>query len=92
MRTGLILSVDRRNTLVEAEEVISLALKFRSKGVLGVDLCGDPAKGDVRIFEARWQKPWRTWLPPLHVPGSDVQFLVIHSKGLECFTHVFAEV
>ncbi|KAK8248929.1 hypothetical protein IWZ00DRAFT_509534 [Phyllosticta capitalensis] len=56
MRTGLILSVDRRNTLVEAEEVISLALKFRSKGVLGVDLCGDPAKGDVRIFSGAFAR------------------------------------
>ncbi|KAL1628087.1 hypothetical protein SLS56_006017 [Neofusicoccum ribis] len=50
MRSSLILSVDRRNTLIEAEEVVSLALSLQSKGVVGVDLCGDPAKGDVRVF------------------------------------------
>ncbi|KAH9878005.1 hypothetical protein J1614_003222 [Plenodomus biglobosus] len=50
MRAFLILSIDRRNTVSEAEEVVDLAIKYRSSGVVGVDLCGDPAKGDVRIF------------------------------------------
>lgn len=50
MRAFLILSVDRRNTAAEAEEVVDLALKHRSAGVVGVDLCGNPAKGDVRVF------------------------------------------
>ena len=50
MRAFLILSIDRRNTVIEAEEVINLAIKYQSAGVVGVDLCGDPAKGDVRIF------------------------------------------
>jgi adenosine deaminase len=50
MRAFLILSIDRRNTVAEAEEVIDLAIKYQSAGVVGVDLCGDPAKGDVRIF------------------------------------------
>lgn len=50
MKAFLILSVDRRNTVAEAEEVIDLAIKYQSDGVVGVDLCGDPAKGDVRIF------------------------------------------
>ncbi|KAK6216433.1 hypothetical protein LQW54_003437 [Pestalotiopsis sp. IQ-011] len=46
----LILSVDRRNTPAEADEVVSLAREFAAKGVVGVDLCGDPAKGDVSTF------------------------------------------
>ena len=50
MRAFLILSIDRRNTVSEAEEVVDLAIKFQSSGVVGVDLCGDPAKGDIRIF------------------------------------------
>ncbi|CAO2655424.1 Nn.00g104880.m01.CDS01 [Neocucurbitaria sp. VM-36] len=50
MRAFLILSIDRRNSIAEAEEVVELATKYRSAGVCGVDLCGDPAKGDVRIF------------------------------------------
>lgn len=37
----LILSVDRRNTLEEAMEVVALASKFREEGVVGMDLCGD---------------------------------------------------
>jgi adenosine deaminase len=50
MRAFLILSIDRRNTVSEAEEVVSLAIKHQSAGVVGIDLCGDPAQGDVRIF------------------------------------------
>jgi adenosine deaminase len=50
MRASLILSIDRHNTILEAQEVVDLAIKYQSSGVVGVDLCGDPAKGDVRIF------------------------------------------
>lgn len=50
MRAFLILSIDRRNTVAEAEEVVDLAIKYHTSGVVAVDLCGDPAKGDVRIF------------------------------------------
>jgi len=50
MRAFLILSIDRRNNIADAEEVVDLAIKYQSAGVVGVDLCGDPAKGDVRIF------------------------------------------
>ncbi|KAF1943808.1 Metallo-dependent hydrolase [Clathrospora elynae] len=50
MRAFLILSIDRRNSTAEAEEVVDLAVKYQSAGVVGLDLCGDPAKGDVGIF------------------------------------------
>ncbi|KAK4200426.1 putative adenosine deaminase-like protein [Triangularia verruculosa] len=43
LRTKLILSVDRRNTFAQAQEVLDLCLAFRDKGVVGIDLCGDPA-------------------------------------------------
>ncbi|KAF2871526.1 hypothetical protein BDV95DRAFT_572217 [Massariosphaeria phaeospora] len=56
MRVFLILSVDRRNTLAEADEVIDLAIKYRSSGVVGVDLCGNPAKGDVRTFTTAFSR------------------------------------
>lgn len=46
----LILSIDRRNTADEAAEVVELAKQFARQGVVAVDLCGDPAKGDVSIF------------------------------------------
>ena len=53
MQTYLILSIDRRNTLAEADEVVDLAIKFQHRGVVGLDLCGDPhaASGnEVRRF------------------------------------------
>jgi adenosine deaminase len=56
MQAFLIVSVDRRNTAAEAEEVVDLALKHRSAGVVGLDLCGDPSKGDVRIFESAFRR------------------------------------
>lgn len=45
----LIVSIDRRNTLEEAQEVVDLALAFRSQGVVGIDLCGDCKVG---LFES----------------------------------------
>lgn len=56
MPTYLILSVDRRNTSEEAMEVIDLAIRYQSSGVVGVDLCGDPSKGDVSIFREAFRK------------------------------------
>lgn len=56
MPTYLILSIDRRNTPEEAMEVVDLAVQYRSRGVVGVDLCGDPSKGDVSIFKEAFQK------------------------------------
>lgn len=50
MRAYLILSIDRRNTIAQAEEVVDLCINYQPAGVVGIDLCGDPAKGDVRIF------------------------------------------
>ncbi|KAI1378493.1 Metallo-dependent hydrolase [Hypoxylon crocopeplum] len=50
LHTRLILSIDRRNTLEEAHEVVALAKKFRGQGVVAIDLCGDPMKGDVALF------------------------------------------
>lgn len=48
----LILSIDRGNTPEEAMEVVDLAIKYHSQGVVGIDLCGDPSKGDVEVFRA----------------------------------------
>lgn len=50
MVTKLILSIDRRNTLQQALEVVDLAIAYKRHGVVAVDLCGDPACGDVSIF------------------------------------------
>ena len=56
MVTYLILSIDRRNTAQQAGEVVDLAVKFRKRGVVGIDLCGDPAKGDVSSFRPAFAK------------------------------------
>lgn len=56
MHTKLILSVDRRNTAEEADHVIDLAIKFKEQGVVGVDLCGDPSKGDVTTFRSAFNR------------------------------------
>ncbi|PMD22139.1 Metallo-dependent hydrolase [Hyaloscypha hepaticicola] len=56
MKTNLILSIDRRNDVPTALQVVDLAIKFRDHGVVGVDLCGDPAVGDVSIFQPAFAK------------------------------------
>lgn len=56
MRAFLILSIDRRNTPVEADEVVDIAIEYQSAGVVAVDLCGDPAKGDVGIFASAFAR------------------------------------
>jgi hypothetical protein len=50
MRTNLILSVDRRSNLPTALAVVDLAAKYRARGVVAIDLCGDPRAGDVSLF------------------------------------------
>lgn len=50
LHARLILSIDRRNSREEAHEVVALAKRFRDQGVVAIDLCGDPTKGDVSLF------------------------------------------
>ncbi|KAL9004503.1 MAG: hypothetical protein Q9188_002682 [Gyalolechia gomerana] len=51
MRTKLILSVDRKHDASEVAETVDLAIRFRNRGVVGVDLCGSPARGiDVEML------------------------------------------
>jgi len=94
MRAFLILSIDRRNTVAEAEEVIDLALKYRSAGVVGVDLCGDPAKGDVRIFADSFARARTAGLKiTLHfaetaVSASDVELSTLLSWKPDRLGHV----
>lgn len=56
MTTYLILSIDRRNSAEEALEVVDLAIQYRSRGIVGVDLCGDPSKGDVSTFQEAFRR------------------------------------
>ncbi len=52
----LIVSIDRRNTLEEAQEAVDLALAFRSKGVVGIDLCGDVKKGSFESLKPAFDR------------------------------------
>lgn len=55
LHTRLILSVDRRNTPAEAAEVVSLAQRLQPRGVVGVDLCGDPLRGGVEALQPAFE-------------------------------------
>jgi adenosine deaminase len=53
LRVGVILSVRRDTHHFTAEETIDLALKYRNKGVVGIDVSGDSTQGDGKqIFSA----------------------------------------
>ena len=58
MSVCLILSIDRKNTAEEAMHTVDLAIQFKAQGrpVVGVDLCGNPARGDVSTFRPAFQK------------------------------------
>ncbi|OAX79832.1 hypothetical protein ACJ72_05844 [Emergomyces africanus] len=56
MSTYLIVSVDRTKTSLEAIEAIDLAIKYQSRGVVGVELGGNPMRGDVSIFRPAFSK------------------------------------
>ncbi|KAK4123826.1 Metallo-dependent hydrolase [Parathielavia appendiculata] len=43
LRTKLILSIDRRNNPTQARQVLALCKQFLGLGVVGIDLCGNPA-------------------------------------------------
>ncbi|KAI5476610.1 hypothetical protein MNV49_007447 [Pseudohyphozyma bogoriensis] len=47
MMVKLLLSVDRRHSVETADQVVDLAIGNRDL-VVGIDVCGDPTKGDAR--------------------------------------------
>ncbi|KAG8220191.1 Metallo-dependent hydrolase [Butyriboletus roseoflavus] len=57
-RAALIVSVDRRMSAAEIEECVDLAIKLHEQGepIVGLDLCGDPLKGNVDIFEKHFER------------------------------------
>jgi adenosine deaminase len=94
MRAFLILSIDRRNTPAEAQHVVDLAIQHQSAGVVGVDLCGDPAKGDVRIFAEAFARAKAAGLKitlhfaELDVSASDVELSTLLSWNPDRLGHV----
>ncbi|CAE6428083.1 unnamed protein product [Rhizoctonia solani] len=51
-KVGFILSVDRRMTRAEADEVVDIAIQMKNEGrrVVGVDLCGSPLANNITVF------------------------------------------
>lgn len=47
LHAKLILSIDRKNSLCEALDVVALAVKHRDQGVVGIDLCGNPTRRPI---------------------------------------------
>ncbi|KAL8757239.1 MAG: hypothetical protein Q9184_004267 [Pyrenodesmia sp. 2 TL-2023] len=43
MHTYLILSNDRKDTAAEAASTINLAIKYQDRGIVAIDLCGNPS-------------------------------------------------
>lgn len=86
MSIYLILSVDRANTAAQAMEVVDLALKYKTRGVLAVDLCGNPLKGDVSIFRDAFAKAKLNGLNlTLHFAETSVSGSIIELETLLSF-------
>jgi adenosine deaminase len=97
MHTRLILSVDRRNRLAEAYQVVALASQFRSQGVVGIDLCGDPSFAGIDQFTPVFAAVRAVSAPPLKITlhfgeaeasGSDEELHTLLSWGPERLGHV----
>lgn len=57
MSVFLILALARDNTTAaEGMEIIDLAIANKSRGVVGVDLCGDPTQGDINLYGAAFAR------------------------------------
>ncbi|KAI5994583.1 Metallo-dependent hydrolase [Pisolithus orientalis] len=57
-QAALIVSIDRRMSEADAKECVDLAIALRAAGrrVVGLDLCGDPGKGDIATFEKHFKR------------------------------------
>ena len=57
MSVFLVLAIDRGNmSAAEGDEIINLAIENKPRGVVGVDICGNPARGNVGIHKDSFSK------------------------------------
>jgi adenosine deaminase len=57
LKVGLILSLRRDTNPALANQTINLALEYRDKGVVGIDLSGDSTVGDVKLKAGMINEP-----------------------------------
>ncbi|KAL4977369.1 hypothetical protein BDW66DRAFT_150222 [Aspergillus desertorum] len=75
----LILGMDRGQLTTDsahAQEIVDLAIANRERGVVGVDICGNPTKGDISLCRDALAKSKQ------HGLGLTVHFAEMHSVGL----------
>lgn len=78
MPVYLILSIDRgTNTASEAIDTVDLAIEYMSRGIVGIDIAGNPLKGDISIYGDAFEKA-KTIAPGL---GVTVHFGETKSSG-----------
>jgi len=65
MKAFLILSIDRRDTPEKAQECINLATRYQGRGVVGVDLCGNPLVLLTVKFTMHMLSKWFLFCSPL---------------------------
>ena len=85
MTTRLILAIDRAQmSPADANEVIDLAIANRHRGVVGIDICGNPTKGDVSVFAGTMERAKRAGLAlTVHFGEVSSSTLVSSSKTAE---------
>ncbi|KAJ1980741.1 hypothetical protein H4R35_000999 [Dimargaris xerosporica] len=90
MQVRLILSIDRRSTLDTAMATVDLAATLGSRGVVGVDLCGNPSAGSFAAFAPAFERAHQAGLKitvhmgevPANIPeGLDALALNPHRVG-----------
>lgn len=79
LHTKLILSVDRRNNLTEAMDVVDLTQQFAGQGVVGIDLCGDPLRGGIKALQPAFEE-FRRRCPGL---GMTLHFAEAEASGTD---------
>lgn len=75
---NLILSIDRRMNVHDAEEIVDLAIK---KSVVGLDLCGDVESGNVTTFSKAFQRARDAGLK-LTIHFGEIQAMVSESSDM----------
>lgn len=68
----LLLSIDRSDPPELALETVQLALKLRHRGIVGIDLSGNPTKGS-----------WRDWTPALQTAREHGLKITLHAGEVQ---------